>query len=274
MLTAFNVESYKLLQPDPADPTLDVLTQISAQLNSYVLSPPFINATKSVDLPQASFQVSASSVWLNALWFSSLVFSFASALLALFVKQWINEAIVQGTSRESARLRQYRLNGLLCWRIGTIVVVVPILLQFASVLFLVGLLVLLWTLNNIVAALISTLVSLFFTFFLILTILPVFRSNCPYRSPASFAIYTAIRYVRNGIKRMVGRFCRVVYQCYLRLACGLPNMVRLRDFAYIRRADMPTWRGRDQNDIHAQLGALDRAIVTTSGKPSLGYVAR
>ncbi|RDX45143.1 hypothetical protein OH76DRAFT_1358413, partial [Lentinus brumalis] len=125
VLTAFNVESYHLLQPDSSDPTLAVLKQISAQLNGYTLTPPFLNATNTTALAQVPFQAPASAVWLNSLWFSSLVFSFASALLALFVKQWIYEAMVGGTSRESARLRQYRLSGLLKWRIGTIVVVLP-----------------------------------------------------------------------------------------------------------------------------------------------------
>ncbi|TFK86552.1 hypothetical protein K466DRAFT_440255, partial [Polyporus arcularius HHB13444] len=188
VLTAFNVESYHLLQPDPSDPTLAVLKQISAQLNGYTLTPPFLNATNTTGLAQVPFQAPASAVWLNSLWFSSLVFSFAAALLALFVKQWIYEAMVGGTTRESARLRQYRYNGLLKWRVGTVVVVLPILLQLASVLFLAGLLVLLWTLHNTVAAITSLLVALVFAFFIGFIIVPVFKSDCFYRSPASFAI--------------------------------------------------------------------------------------
>ncbi|EIW55553.1 uncharacterized protein TRAVEDRAFT_86592, partial [Trametes versicolor FP-101664 SS1] len=34
ILTAFNIESYKLLQQQPEDATAAILTQISAQLNS------------------------------------------------------------------------------------------------------------------------------------------------------------------------------------------------------------------------------------------------
>ncbi|TFK93325.1 hypothetical protein K466DRAFT_450960, partial [Polyporus arcularius HHB13444] len=183
VLTAFNVESYHLLQPEPADPTLAVLKQISAQLNGYTLTPPFLNATNTTGLTQVPFQAPASAVWLNSLRFSSLVFSFAAALLALFVKQWLYEGMVPGTSPESARLRQYRFNGLLKWRVGTVVVVLPILLQLASILFLAGLLVLLWTLHNIVAAIASVLVGLVFTFVIGFTLLPVFKSDCSYRSP-------------------------------------------------------------------------------------------
>ncbi|RPD54912.1 hypothetical protein L226DRAFT_434943, partial [Lentinus tigrinus ALCF2SS1-7] len=186
VMTAFVVESYKLLQPDPTDATVAVLMQISTQLNSFTISPPFVNVTQvhqPASATHAPFRASSSAIWLNALWFSSLVFSLGSALLALFVKQWIYDATVGGNSRESARLRQFRLNGLLRWRVGTIVVVLPIMLQLASILFLGGLVVLLWTLHATVAAIASLLVGLLFTFFLAVTILPVFRSDCSYRSP-------------------------------------------------------------------------------------------
>ncbi len=272
MLTAFNVESYHLLQPDPSDPTIAVLQQISAQLNGYTFTPPFLNATNTTagsHLAPAPFQAPASAVWLNSLWFSSLVFSFAAALLALFVKQWIYEAMVGGTSRESARLRQYRYNGLLKWGVGTVVVVLPILLQLASVLFLAGLLVLLWTLHNTVAAITSILVAIVFTFVIGFTLLPVFQSDCSYRSPASFAIYAVLRVICNEALRVIRAVCKVIYRWSTRWAEWINvhrvQFDRLGVFAYDGGYDsMPTWRGRDQNEIYRQHGDLSRAVVTTA----------
>ena len=196
MLTAFNVQSYQLLQAAPSDPTLAVLQRISAQLSSFTVSPPYMNATFERGLPNAvqpQFQAPRSAIWLNALWFSSLVFGLASATIALFVKQWLHQAAIQGTSRQAARARQFRLNGLRRWHVGVIVNILPILLQLAAVIFLVGLLVLLWTLNDRVATVITTLVALLFAFFLVLTILPVTHVDCAYRSPASLALYTILR---------------------------------------------------------------------------------
>ncbi len=272
MLTAFNVESYHLLQPDPSDPTLAVLKQISAQLNGYTFTPPFLNATDITagtgHLAPAPFQAPASAVWLNSLWFSSLVFSFASALLALFVKQWIYEAMVGGTSRESARLRQYRFDGLLKWHVGTVVVVLPILLQLASVLFLAGLVVLLWTLHDTVAAIMSLLIGLVFTFVIGFTFLPVLKSDCPYRSPASFAIYTSLRYTRNTVFRAIRHLCKVIYrrctQGAMWLHVARAQFERLGQFEYDQYDNMPTWRGRDQNVIYRQHDDLNRGIITTA----------
>ncbi|KAI0714663.1 hypothetical protein C8Q76DRAFT_599205, partial [Earliella scabrosa] len=130
VLTAFNVQSYQLLQPDPTDPTLEVLKKISAQLNSFSLNPSFLNSTES-PLSEADlsppFRAPLSAVWINSLWFSSLVCSLASASIALMVKQWLHEISigVSGTSRESARIRQYRLNSLKRWRVGGIVIIIP-----------------------------------------------------------------------------------------------------------------------------------------------------
>ena len=56
------------------------------------------------------------------------------------VKQWLHELSIgvsgSGTSRESARVRQFRLNSLRRWRVGGIVIIIPILLQLALFLFL------------------------------------------------------------------------------------------------------------------------------------------
>ncbi|KAI0716832.1 hypothetical protein C8Q76DRAFT_725828 [Earliella scabrosa] len=134
VLAAFNVESYQLLQPSSTDATLVVLQQISAQLKGFSISPPFVNSTNSAHTGmdvKINFNAPWSMVWLNTLWFSSLVCSLGSASIALLVKQWLHEARdgLSGTSRECARLRQHRLNGLLKWRVDIIVAALPILLQ-------------------------------------------------------------------------------------------------------------------------------------------------
>ena len=230
-----------------------------------------MNATFERGLPNAvqpQFQAPRSSaIWLNALWFSSLVFGLASATIALFVKQWLHQAAIQGTSRQAARARQFRLNGLRRWHVGVIVNILPILLQLAAVIFLVGLLVLLWTLNDRVAVVITTLVSLLFAFFLVLTILPVTHVDCAYRSPASLALYTILRVTRNSIMRIVRRSSQVIHDTYVSEIGGVPSpaLSRLRRFAFRRRnLNMPSWLGREQHVIYDEASALDRATVTTA----------
>ncbi|KAI0801384.1 hypothetical protein C8Q74DRAFT_1400704 [Fomes fomentarius] len=208
VLTAFNVQSYQLLQPEPTDPTVTILNQISAQLNSFSLNPSFVNSTQpplsAADL-NPPFRAPWSAVWINSLWFSSLVCSLASASIALMVKQWLHELSigVSGTSRESARIRQYRLNSLKRWHVGSIVIIIPVLLQLALFLFLVGLVILLWTLHGTVAAVATTLVWTLFVFVATTTLLPVLRVDCCYRSPQAVGIFMAVREVRKTARGLL-----------------------------------------------------------------------
>lgn len=208
MLTAFNVESYALLTPTGPDPVLDALQRISEQLSGFSVNPPFVNSTtpawqQSTNTAQSLPQQWI--VWLNALWFSSLICSLSSASIAIMVKQWLNEynTGISGNSRQAARLRQYRLDGLIRWRVGTIISILPILLQTSLGLFFAGLLVLLWNLNHSVALAASTLVGVLFFFTIITSVLPAIRSDCSYKTPIS----TSFFYMTFPLRRSPQSWC-------------------------------------------------------------------
>ncbi|RDX49714.1 hypothetical protein OH76DRAFT_1455771 [Lentinus brumalis] len=130
ILTAFNVQSYPLLTPAPPDPVLMALQQISSQLTSFSVTSSFINATHPTIL---DLQAPAAppperwAVWLNALWFASLICSLSAASVGIMVKQWLNQysSGLSGSSRQIARLRQHRLNALEKWCVGGIVAILP-----------------------------------------------------------------------------------------------------------------------------------------------------
>ncbi|RPD73976.1 hypothetical protein L226DRAFT_426070, partial [Lentinus tigrinus ALCF2SS1-7] len=190
ILTAFNVQSYQLLQPSPqTDPTLAILQQISAQLNSFSVNPPFVNATQQafaqVNIPPAVTAPAPLSIALNALWFSGLVVSLSAASVAITVKQWLHEyrAGISGNSLEIARLRQRRLDNLMKWHVAEIVAFIPVLLQVSLVLFFAGLVILLWTLHSGVAVAVTCLIGNVFIFLVGTTLLPVWRHDCCYLSP-------------------------------------------------------------------------------------------
>lgn len=92
VLTAFNVESYKLLQPDPDQELLITLKAMSAQLNGYTFNPPFVNSTAPVSSSSRTspFVAARHAVWLNALWFSALVCTLSASYVAIMVRQWLH----------------------------------------------------------------------------------------------------------------------------------------------------------------------------------------
>ncbi|KAM5533779.1 hypothetical protein V8D89_012554 [Ganoderma adspersum] len=278
VLTAFNVQSYPLLQPAPTDPALAVLLQISAQLNSFTVNPSFINSTQPaspLDQLQAPFRAPLSAIWINALWFASLVFSLASASIALIVKQWLHEVSsgLSGTSRETARLRQHRLNSLIKWKVGTIVLVPSVFLQIALVLFLSGLLVLLWSIHETVAIVATVLVGALFLFFTVVTALPVFQRDCCYRSPQARGAFFLVRSLWNGtilfMLRTVASLCLAITDGRMYERSLLLRRLANALFTFcIDVADilprMPTWHGAEQTEVARDTGLLDRHIAMTA----------
>ncbi|KAJ8462919.1 hypothetical protein ONZ51_g10591 [Trametes cubensis] len=210
ILTAFNVESYQLLQPASPIPSPLILQHISLQLSSLTYIPPSINSTypaftSSGTSATASSVVPTWAIWLNALWFSGLVLSLSAASVGILVKQWLNEfqSGLSGDSEHVAKLCQYRLNNLKRCHVGSIVNAIPVLLQGALALFLAGLLVLLWNLHRVVAAVTSLFVFVIAVFIVGTTIAPLIAVHCTYLSPQSLVLYALWPYVPHYTRKML-----------------------------------------------------------------------
>lgn len=209
-------------------------------------------------------------MWINSLWFSSLICSLASASIALMVKQWLHELSigVSGTSRESARIRQYRLNSLKRWHVGSIVIIIPVLLQLALFLFLVGLVILLWTLHGTVAAVATTLVWTLFVFVATTTLLPVLRVDCCYRSPQAVGIFMAVREVRKAARGLLVCLAEGAWSLtkrWKRRGGLLGKSAGLAWRAYvaacISKKDRANWHGREHIAIANAMSNLDRDLA-------------
>ncbi|KAJ3011374.1 hypothetical protein NUW54_g2196 [Trametes sanguinea] len=180
ILTAFNVECFSLLQPTDTAST----------------SPQPIPLT---------------AILLNMLLFASLMFSLCSAFVGTLVLQWLKTFCgeLPGDSRLTAWLRQSRLNNLDKWHVERFARAVPVLLQVSLILFLAGLLVLLWTLNTLVFAIVCALAAVL-TFVLGGTaILPLIRSTCAYLSPQTFALYLIGRYTLYVVRHPISAVRRL-----------------------------------------------------------------
>ncbi|OBZ67020.1 hypothetical protein A0H81_13039 [Grifola frondosa] len=211
VLTAFNVQSYQLLQPDPTDITIALLMQISVQLNSFTVNPSFINSTyPGHPALQSTFVAPPYAVRINILWFASLICSLASASISILVKQWLNQysygLIGASHSRETARLRQYRYDSLVKWQVLGILRLLPLLLQVSLALFLLGLVDLLWNIHHAVAIVATVLIAVLLLFSTFTIILPSFSRDCFYKSPQALGFFLLVQQVL----RMWRASCRVM----------------------------------------------------------------
>jgi len=201
VVTAFIIESYKALKQDPSE---ILLSRILAQLEGRA------NGT---DIPTTpTFTPTPTEIRVNILWFLSLIFSLTTVLVGIIALQWLREHLRPHTDLEpqiAFSLHHLNVESIDRWYLPQIFTALPLLLQLALVLFLVGVIEFLWSLNSTVAIPIAVAVGLSLFFLLWTTVLPTMqalllflphfpwgnmpRSPCPYRSPQSWAFHQSVQ---------------------------------------------------------------------------------
>lgn len=178
VLTAFVVETYQNLREDPSQTTNALLHQVTQLLS---------NSSTSTTTPE-SFYPTSSDIRVNVFWFISLVLSLASALFGIFVKQWLRSYMTWvdiSPAQTAVTVRQFRYEGMIRWKLHEAVMGLPVLLQTALVLFMIGLVDFCFQLNRTLGGWLCTVASLCLIAILTSTFMPLISSTSPYRSPWS-----------------------------------------------------------------------------------------
>ncbi|EEB91436.1 hypothetical protein MPER_10201, partial [Moniliophthora perniciosa FA553] len=202
VVTAFVIESYQWLSEDPADTTVALLIQISAQLN----------ASQNISPERPSFEADISSIRINCFWFLSLIFSLTSALFGLLCKQWLREHQRDTPTRtpaETLALRQLRRESFEKWGVPSFLSALPILLEVALLLFFIGVLDLLWQRHPVPFSICLVAISFSAGLYFLTTLLPTlmvprdqstdicladfdqlsYQFISPYKSPQAWLVY-------------------------------------------------------------------------------------
>ncbi|KAJ8456764.1 hypothetical protein ONZ51_g11929 [Trametes cubensis] len=171
VLTTFIIESYQDLQPDP---TTMLLQSILDEL-----------------------QVTPSAVRVNVYWFSSLILSLATALIAILAKQWVNYLLAGLSPVPSARARhrQYRIDGMHKWRLPTLLSFLPILLHIALLLFFASLVDFVWDLNTTLATFCAFLVCTACLAYVTANILAYVYPDCPFKTSVTVFVAATIDFL-------------------------------------------------------------------------------
>ncbi|KAI9439747.1 hypothetical protein H4582DRAFT_1544562 [Lactarius indigo] len=187
IVAAFITESYKKLSPDSGNQTVALLTQL---VNVSTGAPVAVQSGP-------SFEVPASIIRVNVMWFLSLILSLSCALLATLVQQWarryLEYAQHRGAPRRRARIRAYMFEGVEKFRLSQTVEAIPLLLHTSVFLFFAGLVDFLVPINKVVAFAALGCVIVFALIYAILTLLPSLHLNCPYRTPLSGITYISLQ---------------------------------------------------------------------------------
>ena len=181
ILTAFLAGSTSWLQEDYTETTADILLHISLQLSNETL--------REIPAHRQVFEAAATDISINILWFLSLVLSLAAALFGMIVKRWLREYSMwqDEPAQDAIPLRQMRYKAFMKWQVPLIVALLPGLLEIALVLFMVGIIVMLWTLHSLIALIITSFSAILLIAAFSAVIIPALFPCCPYRSPAGWA---------------------------------------------------------------------------------------
>lgn len=174
MVTAFVIESYKFLQPDPNDVIISLLSEISNGLNTASSSN---SSPRSPISTGTSFVQTPSSVRINVFWFISLILSLTTVLVGTISLQWLREhqSYPRLSPKESLAILHMRTESLKAWYVPQIFSALPLLLQGALVLFLAGLVDFTLLLGTKLAAPIACIIGLILLFLAATTALPALQ---------------------------------------------------------------------------------------------------
>jgi hypothetical protein len=180
------VETSKKLDTDYSEVTANLL----AELVSLQRAGDNATARAAVAAAERTTSPSNSDVWVNGLWFTSLVLALATALFAVLAKQWIRQysSVIIGPPRDRAYVRHFRWEAFQKWRVQTIIGLLPTILHASLALFLAGLIVFLYPLHQTMAQVVLGLSIVIFGAYSISTILPIISPRCPYRTQLSILL--------------------------------------------------------------------------------------
>ncbi|KAK7038443.1 hypothetical protein R3P38DRAFT_2515714 [Favolaschia claudopus] len=198
VLTAFLIESYKTLNPDPEDLTVLLLARISEQIvasaNGSASAIPFpLKFDDDAGPTPAAFAC-------NALWFLSLGLSLTCALIATLVEQWAREFLhrtdIHSAPLIRARVFSFLYYGLRRFNMHAIVDVIPLLLHLALLLFFSGLVAFLIPVNTAIAIIAAAMLFIVASAYSILTVFPLRYLDSPYRTPLTGAFWNLHQYFK------------------------------------------------------------------------------
>jgi Family of unknown function (DUF6535) len=139
--------------------------------------------------PSMPFSPPTYAVWVNSLWFLSLVISLTCALLATLLQQWARRYTKITQKRYSlhrrARIRAFFAEGVDKLHLPWAVEALPVLLHLSLSLFFAGLAVFLFNINHTVFKVAISWVGVYAGIYVCITFMPMFRHDSPYYAPLS-----------------------------------------------------------------------------------------
>ncbi|EMD39804.1 hypothetical protein CERSUDRAFT_92291 [Gelatoporia subvermispora B] len=191
------------------DPLLTFAGLFSAALTAFIV--PVYSALSADFATSPDKAPSTALIWINTLWFYSLILSLFSAVIGIIAKQWLSHFTSSTPSDPicSTYIHCVRWDqGVIAWRVPLTLSLIPVFLLLALVLFVVGLAISLWSLNTTLAVATTPLIVLLLGFVVFTTFAPVWSSTCPYKSLQALVAYWAVKGVAMKSRNWIDHVAR------------------------------------------------------------------
>jgi hypothetical protein len=181
------------IRPNPQDTTNFYLQNI------YRVVDPNRTDTGTFPSDPPPFSPPKYAVWVNLLWFMSLIISLTCALLATLLQQWARKYI--GVTQPSvsphkrAQVHAYFAEGVEALHLPRIVHILPTLLHLSLFLFLAGAVLFLCHVCPKIYEVALPWTCICAVFYGFITFMPIFRHDSPYSTPLSSTVW----FIVNGI---------------------------------------------------------------------------
>ncbi|KAH9022074.1 hypothetical protein EDB83DRAFT_88653 [Lactarius deliciosus] len=141
-----------------------------------------------------TFSPPVSAVWVNSLWFLSLVISLTCAVFAIMLQQWARSYLTAAHPRytllKEVRIRELLAEGVMEFRLPVFAGGLLAFHHASFFLFVAGLAVLLFNTNRTIFFIIAGFILFLIISYIFLTCQPMVRSNSPYYTPLSPTIWS------------------------------------------------------------------------------------
>ncbi|KAJ7572339.1 hypothetical protein C8J56DRAFT_1175387 [Mycena floridula] len=220
VVTAFIIEGYKTLSPDPSAMTVVLLYHISQQLST-------ITNTTELNVSLPDFNSSPTlAIITNVFWFLSLALSLTCALTATLIEQWASDYVRAIERREApaikARIRAYLFEGVENSNVAAIVEGTPLLLHASLFSFFIGLIFFLHPISMIITFLAASILAAFGIAYLSATIAPLIDTASPIRTPLT-TLVLQFSLTRNLLRKM--SLCGIKVASIMRSQVGTGALV-------------------------------------------------
>jgi hypothetical protein len=213
------------IQADPQDTSNFYLASIHQALTGG-------SNLSSISLPSSppAFTPPTYGIWVNSLWFLSLVISMTCAVLANLLQQWARKylKVTQPRSTASeprrAHYRAFYADGVENFYLPWVFEALPAMLHVSVFLFFAGLVVFLWNFDPTISKLILSWVAGCVVLYGYITFIPTFRHDSPYNTPLSplaWSIVTGVPFISLRVFKWISYFLNIVFQVfsYIRHCC-------------------------------------------------------